>query len=370
MERTHTFGVVGGYGATGSVVVTELLRSGDGTILIGGRDLNKATSSAAELGDRVSGARVNALDARSLHDFCGRCSIIVNCAGPVSVTQDRVAQAAWRNRCHYVDVAGLSFVAQRLASQAQEITDASLSFVVSAGWMPGITELVPLYANAQARTKMDTIESLTVYFGDSGEWSENALRDAVWYLRQAALRRPGYFHRGKWSRARMAVASRKVDLGHPIGAGRFSLVSVPEQDTIGRQLADCDVFTYSYLSGFRTAAAAVLIALLPLPERFSVRLVRNMFRRNRLPVDGFALAQVNGLSQGRRYVFTAQVAYRDRRDYWINGLVPAITARMIAERRHIRHGVHFLGNAVDPITFMAELKKAGVEQTESLKADD
>ena len=59
--------------------------------------------------------------------------------------------------------------------------------------MPGISELVPVYANAQARTQMDTIESLTVFFGDSGEWSDNALRDAAWYVHQAGLRSPAYF---------------------------------------------------------------------------------------------------------------------------------------------------------------------------------
>jgi hypothetical protein len=32
-----TFGVIGGYGATGSVVVSELRKAGAGEILIGGR---------------------------------------------------------------------------------------------------------------------------------------------------------------------------------------------------------------------------------------------------------------------------------------------------------------------------------------------
>ncbi len=42
MTRTNIFGIVGGYGATGSAVVTALLKSGVGEILIGGRDLSKA----------------------------------------------------------------------------------------------------------------------------------------------------------------------------------------------------------------------------------------------------------------------------------------------------------------------------------------
>jgi len=126
-----------------------------------------------------------------------------------------------------VDVAGLTFVKERMLPHAREVTDLGLSFVVSAGWMPGISELVAVYANAQARSKMDMIESLTVYFSDSGEWSANALRDGVWYIHQVGLRSPGYFHRGESRRTKMSAASRKVDLGHPVGPGRFSLVSLP-----------------------------------------------------------------------------------------------------------------------------------------------
>jgi hypothetical protein len=57
---------------------------------------------------------------------------------------------------------------------AQELIDLGLSFVISAGWMPGISELVVVFANAVARSRMNTTESLTVYFGDNGKWSDNA----------------------------------------------------------------------------------------------------------------------------------------------------------------------------------------------------
>jgi saccharopine dehydrogenase (NAD+, L-lysine forming) len=162
MSRTNTFGIVGGYGATGRAVVSELLKSSDGEILIGGRGLSRATASATKLGGRVSAVHLNVLDGHSLDDFCGRCSIIVNCAGPVMLLQDRVAQAALRARSHYVDVAGLTLVKERMLPHAQEIADLGLRFVVSAGWMPGISELVPAYANVRARSKMESIESLTV----------------------------------------------------------------------------------------------------------------------------------------------------------------------------------------------------------------
>jgi hypothetical protein len=367
MSRAVTFGIVGGYGATGRMVASELWKSCVGEILIGGRDLAKGKALAAGFDSRASAALLDVLDDRSLDDFCGRCSIIVNCAGPVMALQDRVAQAAFRARCHYIDAAGMSLVKERMLPHRQKIEDLGLSFVVSAGWMPGISEILPIYADAQARTKMDTIESLSVYFGDSGEWSANALRDAVWYVRKSGLQRPGYFHKGEWTRAKMSQASRRVDLGDPVGPGRFALHPTPELSEVGRRLLSYDVFTYSYVSGFRTIMAITLMALLPLPEALSVRWFRNVFRRNRLPVDGFAVARILGRSQGERLALTTQIVYRERSDYWIHGLALATVARMVSESKGVQAGIRFLADAVDPVVFMAELRKAGVEQTENLE---
>jgi saccharopine dehydrogenase (NAD+, L-lysine-forming) len=367
MSRTVTFGIVGGYGATGRVVASELWKSCEAEILVGGRDLPKGKALAAEFDSRVSAAQLDIFDAHSLDDFSSRCSIIVNCAGPVKVIEDRVAQAAFRRRCHYIDAAGMSLVKERMLPHSREIEDLGLSFVVSAGWNPGLSELLPVYADAQARAKMEMIESLSVYQADSGEWSTNAFRDAVWYVRKSGLQSPAYFHKGEWTRAKMSKASRRVDLGDPIGPCRFTLYSTPELSEVGRRLNNYDVFAYAYVSGFRTIMAITLLALLPLPDALSVRLFRNVFRRNRLPVDGFAVAQILGRSQGCRRALTAQIVYKERRDYWINGLVLATVARLVSESKAVQAGVHFLADAVDPIAFMAELRKAGVEQTETFE---
>lgn len=367
MDREHTFGIVGGYGATGSAVAAVLVSSCDGQMLIGGRDLNKTTQFTARIGGRTTPVQVDVLDAGSLDEFCNRCSIIINCAGPVMLLQDRVAQAALRSQSHYVDLADMTLVKERMLPLAGRIAGLGLSFVVSAGWMPGLSELAPAYANLVARSKMDAIDSVSVYFSDSGEWSDNAFRDGAWLIHRAGLPRPKYFQRGKQTSAKMSAASRIVDLGEPIGRGRFGLVSLPELDEVGQQLTDCDFFSYSYLSGWRTAAAVMLIALVPLPERTAIRLFRGMFRRNRFPVDGFALAKVIGKAQGREAVFTARVVYRDRRDYWMNGVVPATVARLISQRQGVKAGLHYLVDAVDAIAFMAELKQAGVEQSEDFQ---
>jgi saccharopine dehydrogenase (NAD+, L-lysine-forming) len=365
MNQSVTFGIIGGYGATGRIVAAELAKSDHGKILIGGRNLAAAQALAAELPGRVSAAHLDILNDQSLNDFCRRCSIVVNCAGPVMVLQDRVAQAAFRNRCHYIDASCMSAVKERMLAHSREIEDRGLSYVISAGWMPGISELVPAYAHAQARTRMDAVESLTVYFGDSGKWSDNALRDGVAYIRQKGLRSAGYFRKGVWTRSKTAEAFRTVDLGDPIGSRRFAQFFTDELSEIGRQLVDCDVRIYAYLSGFRTIVASALIALAPLPEGTAIGMLRNVFRRNRMPVDGFVAAHVEGRCQGQPAILTAKVVFRNCRDYWTNGIVLATVARLIAEGKGVRAGVQFLAGAVDPVAFAAELLKVGVELSDS-----
>src|SRR5438045_4149961 len=128
MSSRVTFGIVGGYGATGRIVASELWKSCEGEILVGGRDLVRGKALAAGFDSRASAVHLDILDVLSLDDFCNRCSVIVNCAGPVMVLQDRVAQAAFRRGCHYIDAAGMSLVRERMLPHSREIEDAGLSF--------------------------------------------------------------------------------------------------------------------------------------------------------------------------------------------------------------------------------------------------
>ncbi|HYL45616.1 MAG TPA: saccharopine dehydrogenase NADP-binding domain-containing protein [Candidatus Limnocylindrales bacterium] len=367
MSDEVRFGVVGGYGATGRAVVCELLQSGDGEIRIGGRDLAKGKALATEFGARVMAAQVDVLNAQSLDDFCGGCSIVVNCAGPVSGLRDRVAQAAFRRRCHYLDVAGLMFVKEGMAPHAREIERLGLRFVISAGWLPGLSELLPVYANALARTRMESIESLTIYFGDSGEWSESAYRDMAWFVRNTGLRSPFCFRKGVRAKAKMSQASIKVDLGGRIGLQRFSLYSIPEMDEAAMSMKHCDVFTYSYVPSARAALAVSLFALLPLSEQQGVRLLRWGLQEVPLQVGGVVAARVLGKSEGRKLALTAEIVYEKHRDYWVNALVAATVARMIADGNGVKAGVNNLADAVDPASFLAELRNKGLEQTEKFE---
>jgi hypothetical protein len=364
MNRSSTFGVIGS-GNTAKAVAQELRRSTDKSILIGGRNLANAEAIAANLGAAVSPVRVDVRDASSLEQFCGRCSIVVNCAGPVYILQDLVARAALRTRSHYVDLAGLTFVRERMMAHREQFADGGLSCVVSAGWLPGMSELLPAYSLALARSSMDVVQSVTIHFGDSGEWSNCALRDAVWYLRNFGRHRPRYVHKGEWVRPRLSDVLVEKDIGSPMGRCLFALSSLPEMAELMSRVKDCRVSAYSYLPSRRTALVGSLIALLPMPEDLAVRILRPALCAQALPVGGFIVVEIQGRCGSREISHRHQLTFERHREYWMNAIVAATVARLISESRGVRPGVYFLVDAVDPIAFMEELRRAGVTDAQS-----
>lgn len=360
MAKAFTFGIIGGSGATGSMVVSALHKSSPCNLLVGGRDLGKCQALTAQFDARVSAALVDVLNPASLDMFCSQCSIIINCAGPVALLQDRVAQAALRTHCHYIDPAGVTLVKEHMHSHAEDIAAERLSFVISAGWMPGLSELLAVYVHARAKARMEPVESVTIYLADSGDWSRSALFDAAWFVHKRGLSGPGYFRAGEPVRVKSSQVMRKVALGNPLPTGRFAMYFTPELEAVGRRLKDCDVYALSYLSGLRTIVDSTLMAIVPLPEGLAIRMMRNIFRRNRMPVGGFAAVDVRGREHGKPALMSARITFELGRDYWIHGTTIATVARLVADGKGVQPGLNYLADAFEPEVLVAALGEAGI----------
>ena len=61
------------------------------------------------------------------------------------------------------------------------------------------------------------------------------------------------------------------------------------------------------------------------------------------------------------------MTFKDGRDYWIHGVALASVARMIAEGRGVKAGVHFSAEATDAVAFLEELRRRGVTVEEKLE---
>ena len=362
MSGRADFGVIGGYGATGAVVVSELAGRGGEGVLIGGRDAKRA----AELAARVPGTiavPVNVLDANQLDAFCARCRVVVNCAGPIVEIGDRVAQAAFRWSCHYVDPGG--FLRSVLNAEMAPMQDPALrardlAFVVSAGWIPGLSEVLVRYADHLAASCLERPGMLRLYLADSSDWSFTGFRDMVWHARHRLI--PGLRHfRG--GRARLPgprSLTRMVTLP-ALGRRRVFLYVNQEIERYARARGE-GLAAYVGNVSLRSAAILGTIALVPgLADKRAARWIRAGFRRDYAAGlrSGLAVVQVDddaGSVEQRRLT----VMLIESRHYWLTGLVPAMVASMLADGHPVERGAHFLGDAVEPMAFVEALKKRGV----------
>lgn len=360
MSRERTVGVVGGYGATGTEVARELLRSTDCEVVVAGRDLSKAERLARSLGARAAARRVDVYAPDTLADLCARCRIVINCAGPSCDIQDSVAQVARRHGCHYIDPGGFDLLLDKLAPYADELRRRGLIFLSSAGWIPGLSEVFVHFADAKAAASFDTIESVEMFYGDRNEWSLTGVADMIWHVRQYG--ETGYFRRGRWTPVRPLARPSVFDFPAPVGRQLVFPHYKCELERFAARRKYPLVGNYVGLLGPRTLLLIYYIRyFMKNRRREAVLRLSEALRRDyeRAGRGGVVAVAVRGTKDKCPARLTATLL--ERRHYWVTGVVPATAARLILERRITAAGCNYLCDAVDPSDFMREMVGLGVE---------
>ena len=131
-------GIVGAYGATGSVVARTLDVQSDLSLRLIGRNDAKLRELAATLRRPAEVVPADVMDDGSLEAACRGCGTVVNCAAPSSVILDRVARAALSLGVHYVDAGGDARVHDALTARNDEIVKRGLVFLL--GWWATVAE--------------------------------------------------------------------------------------------------------------------------------------------------------------------------------------------------------------------------------------
>ena len=153
-STTKFIAVYGATGHTGQFVVHEAQRRGLPVVAVGRR--------AARLDETIPRAvprRVAVLDDPvSLDEAFAGCALVINCAGPFLDTAARVAQAALRAGCHYIDVTAEQASAQASFAAFDAPARAANRVVIpAAGFYGGLADLL-----ASALASAGDIDEITV----------------------------------------------------------------------------------------------------------------------------------------------------------------------------------------------------------------
>lgn len=114
---------------------------------------------------------------------------------------------------------------------------------------------------------MDVVESVSVYSGDSGDWSDSAMRDVVWYLRKFGRKRPKYIRRGGLVRAKLAEVLIEKDLDSPIGRRLFAMSCLPETESLFERFKDHDGRAYTYMPSLAHCDRRLVNRVIALAQR-------------------------------------------------------------------------------------------------------
>lgn len=355
-----TVGVIGAYGATGEPLVRELAERTDARLLLGGRREARAQDLAGRLGGSHRATRVDVFDRRSLDSFCADVDVVVNCAGPSQFVGDRVARAAVNAGRQVIDVGGSEEVFSELTSSWTEPERRGLSVIVDAGWIPGLSGVLAHEAVRTARESLRAPSRLEVYFGDRNVWSETGLIDAIELARLQPGR--GTYERGAWHEVPPWRADRlfkRVELEQPYGKQAASLFFPGELATLAKRETDLGVAGYvvPMLSARGQAALLMALSLVRSRPQTAARILRAALRRDRDRgrAGGVVEARAFGAEGGVKLTVSVE------RNYWVTGLVGAVTTMMLLENAIEERGCRYLCDAVESRSLLERLSSSGVE---------
>jgi hypothetical protein len=351
----HRIGILGGYGNTGRIVVQELAKLPKVDVILGGRDMGKANDFLKSSG--ISSARAavaDALDPESLKNFCRDTDIVINCTGPTCLILDRVARAALEAGAHYIDPGGYDTVYRKMQGSNFGVPAPGRACVVSAGLFPGIAELLVQYMAEQ----FDEPTSLDFYMDGRSQLASCVFEDMVHSFFPLEI---GAFEHGVFTK-RKRWASAQYPFPKPIGNQRAVPLFWPEIERFARERRVPHV-------GWHVAAPAQFLIVKDLIHPLFKNHTKLAARLLKTPYDFeiskygdmyVFIVEAKGRKKGELRHATATIVARGTEHYRLTAIPLVLTAEMILNGE-VAPGVHFLADAVTPVSFIERLRPYGLK---------
>ena len=148
--------IVGGYGAVGRVIATNLAEKFPGQVIVAGRSYEKANALAQESGGKIRPLQTNIFTAHQTPEILDGVALVVMC---LDLPDTQFVQLCLQKGVHYIDVtASYDFLMQVEALHGVAKLGGSTA-VLSVGIAPGLTNLLASYAQSQ----FDELENLDIH---------------------------------------------------------------------------------------------------------------------------------------------------------------------------------------------------------------
>jgi saccharopine dehydrogenase (NAD+, L-lysine forming) len=362
-DRPYDVGVIGGYGNVGIEAVNYLFNNVSGKLLVGARSIDKAKEILKERGLKdVHVQQVDISNEEQVREFCYKCRIVINCAGPSHKVEDRVAKVAAETASNFIDIGIMEVLMDKVAGFAGILDKNKCACIYATGLHPGLDDIFAFYADQKARELMDEFDSFEIYFGDKAAWhGQGALRDIVWGIHQdymSAYFR--YYDNGKWKKPGI-FNMFKNQYFPDVGNQRYALMFQPLIKPFASRYKK--IICYGLLNFSFIFSALKIKFFMKRDEAKAVKYLSDCFKKRRekfasLAANAYLYAVVKGKKNNQPVTLKLSmvIAGDNDADYWIVGIIPAIAAQMMLDKQITFVGAKSLAEIVNPEIFMKVLE--------------
>jgi len=366
------FLVLGGAGDMGSAAVRDLVSSGVERVVIG--DFNRVATEklVKELkGGRtdVSGVFVDANDRRSLVGTIAQSDVVINTIGPFYRYENMIVDAAIEAGKDYVDICDDHDATLKVVERDEEIARGKSRVLIGMGWTPGIT-------NVLARAGYDSLDRTTdINIGWSGSAADASGIAVISHVFHAVTGEVPMYLDGKLEYVPARQFKREIEFPEPISRIETYFVGHPEPITIPRYLKGVKNVTLRgalvpewqnhLVSQFAdiglTEDKLVRVGNVDVSSRdflsSFVHQTMEQFKSGGVEVSGFWV-EIVGERGNKKTTIEYSGADKMQR---LTGWSASIGAQEISKNRNLNPGLYAPEGAIDPASFIQELKKRNVK---------
>ena len=375
--------VLGGYGEMGRVIVTDLSQTfRNGTIVVAGRDREKAASFAASFRMKnVVGVRASSGSRSQMRSALRGAAVLINATNYYSNVE--VMRHALANNVNYVDLGGLYWTTKEQLKLHSRFKKAGLIAVLGCGSTPGITNVM---AEFGAR-RFDRIRSLDVSFADK-DYTQYTQPFVVPYSMQTVFdeftKRPPFLDKGRMRLGKPLSDVKRVDFPKPVGRAACRLCIHSELASLPRSLKEKGIKECSFRgswdedfiaktrflidAGFASDVQVRIGRREIVPREVSVALLNRFMPPKGLRINDteFLRVEMRGTRAGKakRLIVYCQAFTNKKHNIpagsWDTGVPPSIIAQEIVRGQVKGKGVMTPEQCIKPSLLFKALRRRNV----------
>ncbi len=375
------FLVLGGAGDMGSAAVRDLVLSGVEGVTIGDFNRGATEKIVSELrGGRtnVRGVFVDANDRKNLVSAISQSDVVINSIGPFYKYEKLVVDAAIEAGKDYVDICDDHDATMKVVERDEEISKGKSRILIGMGWTPGIT-------NVLSRAGYDSLDSTTdINIGWSGSAADASGIAVISHVFHAVTGEVPMYLDGKLEYVPARQFRREIDFPEPISRLETYFVGHPEPITIPRYLKGVKNVTLRgalvpdwqnhLVSQFAdvglTEDKLIRVGSVEVSSRdflaSFVHQTMEQFKSGGVDVSGFWV-EVVGEKDGKKTTVVFSGADRMQK---LTGWSASIGAQILAGDRKLRPGLYAPEGAINPGSFLPELKKRNVKVRKTVSIEE